>query len=267
MRRFLCACLVVLLQSVVVAQEPVKIGIIIDDMGNNLEQGRELINLPYQLTYSFLPNRPYSSTLANLAASAGKEVMVHLPMQPLHGQRLGSDALTLELTKQEFEIIVRNSIDSVPHAKGVNNHMGSLLTRHPGHMAWLMDVLKTANNNYYFVDSRTTPLTIAAQVAREHLVPSVSRDVFIDNNQSQSHILAQLRYAVELAKKRGYAIAIGHPYRSTIQALADYLPTLTYQNIEVVPITQIISQRTASWSEHAVVANQDVPLSGTVFSE
>ena len=249
MRRLLLACIFIYMQAASVpADDSVKLGIIIDDLGNSLEFGRELIDLPYQLTYSFLPKRPHSHTLAQLAVSRGKEVMVHLPMQSLETQRLGSGALTLELTKKQFQTIVRESIDSVPHAKGVNNHMGSLLTRHPGHMAWLMDTLKSTGDNYYFVDSRTTPLTIAEQIAKEHLVPSVSRDVFIDNLQDRTHIMAQLKRAVKLAKQKGYAVAIGHPHRATLQALEDYLPTLTFQNIEIVPITQILSDKAADWA-------------------
>ena len=136
-----------------VVQETYKVAIIIDDLGNNLNKGRALIDMPYQLTYSFLPKRPYSERLANMAASSGKEVMVHLPMQSAGRLDLGYGALTLELTQKEFQETVQISIDSVPHARGVNNHMGSLLTQHPGHMAWLMEVLSTRNDNLYFVNS------------------------------------------------------------------------------------------------------------------
>ena len=227
-----------------VAQETYKVAIIIDDLGNNLHHGRTLIDLPYQLTYSFLPKRPYSKRLANMAASYGKEVMVHLPMQSAGRLDLGQGALTLELTQTEFQESVKISINSVPHARGVNNHMGSLLTQHPGHMSWLMEVLSNRNDNLYFVDSKTTALTVASQIAKEHYVPNISRDVFIDSSRNEEDIRRQLKYLKKIAKRKGYAVAIGHPYPSTIKLLSGYLPTLLDHNIEVVPVTTLIEMHT-----------------------
>lgn len=226
------------------AQDTYKIAIIIDDLGNNLHQGRALIGLPYQLTYSILPNRPYSVRLANMAATSGKEVMVHLPMQSARTSDLGYGALTLELTQKEFQDSVQVSIDSVPHARGVNNHMGSLLTQHPGHMSWLMEVLSGRTEKLYFVDSRTTAMTVAGQIAGEHLIPNISRDVFIDSSKEEVDIKQQLNYLTKMAERKGYAVAIGHPYPSTIKLLADYLPTLVEQNIKVVPVTTLIELHT-----------------------
>lgn len=220
--------------------ETYKVAIIIDDLGNNYKQGQVLIDLPYQLTYSFLPNRPYSKRLANLAASNGKEVMVHLPMQSSRESDLGEGALTLELTQKQFQTSVQTSIDSVPHARGVNNHMGSLLTQHPGHMSWLMQVLSNRSDNLYFVDSKTTAQTVASKIAQEHYVPNISRDVFLDNGRSEQEINRQLEYLKSVAKRKGYAVAIGHPYPATIKLLQDYLPTLLEHNIEVVPVTELI---------------------------
>ncbi len=230
--------------ELLVSQETYKVAIIIDDLGNNLRQGQTLIDLPYQLTYSFLPKRPYSKRLANLAASYGKEVMVHLPMQSSGRLDLGQGALTLELTQSEFQESVQLSINSVPHARGVNNHMGSLLTQHPGHMSWLMEVLSNRSDNLYFVDSKTTSLTVASQIAKEHYIPNISRDVFIDSSRNEEDIRRQLKYLKKIAKRKGYAVAIGHPYPSTIKLLSGYLPTLLEHNIEVVPVTTLINMHT-----------------------
>jgi polysaccharide deacetylase 2 family uncharacterized protein YibQ len=227
-----------------VAQETYKVAIIIDDLGNNLHQGRKLIDLPYQLTYSFLPKRPYSKRLANMAASYGKEVMVHLPMQSAGRLDLGYGALTLELTQKEFQESVHVSINSVPHARGVNNHMGSLLTQHPGHMSWLMEVLLSRDDNLYFVDSKTTAMTVASQIAKEHYIPNISRDVFLDSSKNEEDIKRQLKYLKKIAERKGFAVAIGHPYPSTIRLLSAYLPTLLEHNIEVVPVTRLIELHT-----------------------
>ena len=231
---------------IAVAQDTHKIAIIIDDLGNNFHQGREVIDLPYQLTYAFLPMRPYSKRLANLAATSGKEVMVHLPMQSAGHSKLGNGALTLELTQQEFQQSVRTSLESIPHAKGVNNHMGSLLTQHPGHMSWLMEVLSDHKNSLYFVDSKTTAMTVAGQIADEHFVPHIARDVFIDSSNNEEDIRSQLSYLTKLAKRKGYAVAIGHPYPATLKELSNYLPTLEKENIEVVPVTTLLNLRMAN---------------------
>lgn len=236
----------------IVAQDIPKVAIIIDDLGNNFHHGRQLIQLPYQLTYSFLPHRPFTTKLANMAASAGKEVMVHLPMQSSSMVNLGDGALTLELTQKQFQKAVSISIEAVPYAKGVNNHMGSLLTRHPGHMAWLMEILASEHQGLYFVDSKTTAMTVAAQIAREHLVPNVSRDVFIDAELNEERIWFQLRRLNRLAQKKGYAIGIGHPRPATIKILADYLPSLSKQGIEIVPITRLITLNPANqWPQYS----------------
>ncbi len=246
------AITIVLFASHVAAQEPIKIGIIIDDLGNNLQYGQELIELPFQLTYSFLPNRPFTPRLAKMAASAGKEVMVHLPMQSSTTLALGDGALTLELTQYQFQKVAHASIESVPFARGVNNHMGSLLTRHPGHMAWLMEVISKQENGFYFVDSKTTANTIAGQVAREHLVPNISRDVFIDNTFDENEIWKQLGRLTRMARNKGYALGIGHPHPTTIKILSDYLPALVKQGIEVVPITTLIELNPEnSWPKYS----------------
>ena len=134
-------------------------------------------------------------------------------MQSAQPLNLGPGALTLELTQKQFQTSVRASIASIPHVKGVNNHMGSLLTRHPGHMAWLMQVLASMDRVVYFVDSRTTPHTVAAQIAREYFIPNISRHVFIDRSRREQHIKQRLKHLTKVARRNGYAVAIGHPTR------------------------------------------------------
>ena len=234
------------------SQDTIKIAIIIDDLGNNYSVGKRLIDMPYQMTYSILPRRPFTVRLANLAADHGKEVMVHLPMQSSEYQDLGNGGLTMDLSKRQFIRAVQESIESVPHAKGVNNHMGSLLTRHPGHMAWLMEALMLKNEKLYFVDSRTTAQTIAGQIAREHFVPNIARDVFLDHTQNRDDINKQLVYLLRLAREKGYAVAIGHPYTETIESLRWFLPTLAEQGIEVVPVTTLVeSNQERLWPRYS----------------
>lgn len=229
-------------------QTPV-IAIVIDDLGHEYKRGKALIDMPYALTCAFLPRRPYTAQLAQRAAKRGKEVMLHLPMQSNGSQfALGYGGLTIDLTQREFKSLVRESLRSLPHATGINNHMGSLLTRHPGHMAWLMQVLAEEDKYYYFVDSRTTARTVASKIANEYFIPNVTRDVFLDSSRRREDVDHQINRLIATAKRKGYALAIGHPYPVTIAALEKALPRIERSGIEIVPVTGLIQRvRAQRW--------------------
>lgn len=223
------------------AEEP-RLAIIIDDIGDRLPEGRAVIELPGALTYSILPHTPHSTGLARLAHRLGKEVMLHLPMASVNGNRLGPGGLTLDMTRETFRRTLLGNLRSVPHARGVNNHMGSLLTRHPGHMAWLMAELRAAGG-LYFVDSRTARQSVAVQVAGEYGLHATRRDVFLDNTRRFDYIAGQFRQALAIARATGTAIAIGHPYPETIAALQTLLPRLKTEGIRLVPVSELIHLR------------------------
>ena len=130
--------------------EPAAIAVIIDDIGNSFESGARVINSELPITCSILPARPYSIKLARLAHQHGKEVMLHLPMQAAKSQQLGHGALTADMSKQEFIRTVDISIDAIPYARGVNNHMGSLLTSNENYMEWLMQTIANRDENLFF---------------------------------------------------------------------------------------------------------------------
>ncbi len=240
MRRRLALLLAALLVPFGWAQaegEPV-ISIIIDDIGGRHDAGLRAIELPGPVAYAFLPYTPYAVELAELAHRKGKEVMLHLPMQTEVSRPLGPGGVTLDMDRARFERIVEHGLAAVPHVVGVNNHMGSLLTRHPGHMAWLMDILK--QHELFFIDSRTSAKTVAELIAREHEVPVMRRHVFLDHDPSEAAVLAQFQRLVAVARRQGYAIAIGHPYPSTLRVLEDQLPRLKEHGVELIPVAQMI---------------------------
>ena len=116
--------------------------------------------------------------------------MLHLPMQSVEHHKHSPGTLDLHMTKSEFRTQLLASLNSVPYVRGVNNHMGSLLTRHPGHMNWLMDVL-SKHGGLYFIDSKTTNKSIAAKIAIEYDIPNLSRDFFLDPDEKDSTIRQQ----------------------------------------------------------------------------
>lgn len=236
--------------------------IIIDDVGNNLQYGEDVINLPATLTIAILPKTTYARKLARLAASNNKEVMLHLPMQSVEHHVHSPGTLDLHMTKNEFRDQVRTNLNSVPYVRGVNNHMGSLLTRHPGHMSWLMEEL-SRRGSLYFIDSKTTSKSIAARIAVENDVPVLSRDFFLDPDHNTETLRQQFDLFIQKVNQRGYALAIAHPYPETIKFLKANLNELTRHGITLIPVSALI--RTAN-QRNINRENHHVACTGTACS-
>ena len=213
--------------------------IIIDDVGNNLDYGQQIINLPATLTIAILPKTIYAKQLARLAAKNNKEVMLHLPMQSVEHHQYTPGTLDLHMTRKEFNRQLRLDLNDVPYIRGVNNHMGSLLTRHPGHMTWLMDEL-SRHGGLYFIDSKTTSKSIADRIAVEYKIPSMSRDFFLDPDHEKDTLRRQFDLFIKKINRRGYALAIAHPYPETIKFLKAHLNELSEQGITLIPVSQLV---------------------------
>ncbi len=230
-----------------VVQEPLRpsISIIIDDIGYRLEAGTRAIELPGAIAYAFLPHTPHAITLAKLAHSHNKEIMLHAPMQAVDAEKnhlLGPGALTMEMSEQQIINTLQADLASIPHVTGINNHMGSLLTRHPGHMLWVMRELNR-QGDLFFVDSLTSNQSVASQVANEFSVPVLQRDIFLDHLADEAHINRQFDKLIALAKRRGSAVAIAHPYDETLRVLAIRLLELESLKINLIPVSEMIQQR------------------------
>lgn len=217
--------------------------LIIDDMGNGLELGQRAVALPGKVSYSFLPHTPNTRELAELAHRHGKEVLLHLPMSNLSRAPVGPGKLSPRMSREQFDLALRDNLRSVPYARGVNNHMGSLLTQLRQPMQWLMDELR--GQHLYFIDSRTSPLTVAEQVANANRVPALRRDVFLDNSLDPAKIEQQVSKWLWLAQRRGIAVAIGHPHPQTLAVLEERLPTLQQQGVHLVYASEILGPRYA----------------------
>lgn len=218
------------------------ISIIIDDMGYQLKTGMKAIDLPGALTYSFLPHAPHVNALSMRAYDLNKEIMLHLPMQAEGGRKLGPGGLTESLSEAKFITVLNNSINAIPFARGFNNHMGSQLTKNQLLMQRLMHQV-AANNNLFFVDSKTTSLSVAFDVARKEGLKAIQRDVFIDHELSVHFIEKQLRKLIRKAHITGTALAIAHPKTLTVTILDKWLPTLKEKGIRLVPVSKLIELR------------------------
>jgi polysaccharide deacetylase 2 family uncharacterized protein YibQ len=216
--------------------------IIIDDLGNNYEQGQTVVNFPAALTLTILPQTTFATTLATQAHANNKEIMLHLPLQSVEHHRLSPGTLTLHMTRQQFDQSLRQNLASVPHVRGINNHMGSLLSQHPGHMDWLMTEISSLDN-VYFIDSLTSHKSVIADTASHYQIPNLVRDVFLDPDAKPETIRKQFERFIDVAKKKGYAIAIAHPYPTTLSFLRNNLDKLAEHGIELVPVSKLLELR------------------------
>lgn len=205
--------------------------IILDDIGNNQTLGLRAVNLPAPVTLAFLPFTPFAARLAERANQNGHGIMLHAPMANESGAKLGPGALTPDMDRIHLQQTLSDSLEAIPHVQGVNNHMGSLLTQQPEAMSWVMEVL--AEQDLYFVDSLTSPLSVAAESASEAGIPTVSRDVFLDNERTEESLNKQFNHALSVAKRRGHAVLIGHPYPETLSYLEQRLPTVELEGVEL----------------------------------
>lgn len=213
------------------------IAIIIDDMGNHLKTGNQLIDMPYPLTLAFLPHRKHTSELARKAHRLNKEIMLHIPMANTLGLDLGPGGLTVGMKKADLTHTLRKAIQSIPYVQGVNNHMGSALTQRRVEMSWVMEEIY--HYPLYFVDSRTIASSVAIDTAQKNHIPSLSRDVFLDHWQTRKSIHNQFNRLIDVAKKKGTAIAIGHPHKVTTDYLEWALPKLDQEGIRIATVSAL----------------------------
>jgi polysaccharide deacetylase 2 family uncharacterized protein YibQ len=234
------AAILLLLASQSFAQTAPRIAIIIDDLGYQLAAGHRAVALPGPVACAILPGTPGAARLARAAWEGGKEVLLHLPLQSVdHDGAAEPGSITLDMTREAFADTFATAMASVPFAVGVNGHRGSLLTRHPGHMSWLMEELLRAGG-LYFVDSYTTHRSVALQIASEQGVPAIKRDVFLDSDPAPEMVAMEFERLKALARERGLAVAIGHPYPGTLAFLERAIPGLVEEGIELVPLRELI---------------------------
>jgi len=193
--------------------------VVIDDIGDHPVMARNLTELPFPVTLAILPDRPRTRSVEAMAAEQGAEIILHQPMQPGSYPRVnpGPGALFVDMDVERVKATLAENLAQLSHVKGVNNHMGSTFTSYPEGMAAVMSVLK--EKGLFFLDSVTSATSAAPEAARKAGVPFYRRAVFLDNVRNVRTILGQLKTAERNAIKNGRAIAIGHPYGETLEAL------------------------------------------------
>jgi polysaccharide deacetylase 2 family uncharacterized protein YibQ len=219
-----------------------RIALVIDDLGQNPAHYRRLAALGLPFTASILPDLPYSRWTGREAAKGGVEVLLHLPMEPLDYPQIhpGPGSLLVEMSDKEMRDQLSRSLSAVPWAKGVNNHMGSRLTGDRQAMEILMLELKS--RGLFFLDSKTSSRSLAFETAYRFDLPASRRDIFLDAENSREFVQKQVRNLLAMARRRGSAIAIGHPYDNTLSVLEEMRDQLMESGIDWVPVSKLVTQ-------------------------
>ncbi len=219
-----------------------QVAIIMDDLGGDLQTARELVKINYPITFSILPNVPLASSTASLAHENGREVLLHIPMEPQSypDANPGENALFTDLSTTEINRRFSWFLRKVPFAVGGNNHMGSKFTEKEKAMEIVLKEMK--KEGLFFVDSLTTGKSMGYAAARKLKMPVAVRDVFLDNVKDSDRIFAQINHLVDLAEKNGHAIGICHPYKQTVEALRKAGALFQERNIEVVYVSRVLEK-------------------------
>jgi polysaccharide deacetylase 2 family uncharacterized protein YibQ len=217
-----------------------RVAIVIDDFGQDLDIAARFLELPIPITFSVLPYQQYTQEVAELAHAHHHQVILHLPMEPHGYPRVapGKGALLLSMSGDEIQKSVSNALDVSPYFAGVNNHMGSRFTENPASMKAVLEEVQ--KRKLYFIDSYTSPRSVASSVAQQVHVPFRRRDIFLDTNPSEEAIRAQIRQVMRRAKIQGSAVAIGHPHESTLRALSHEVEAFKREKIAVVPANELM---------------------------
>ena len=217
------------------------IGLIIDDFGyRNDDVSKGFLDIPAKLTFAVIPGHEHSRSFSKNAVSAGYEVIVHMPMENI-GKTFGEEEFVLMNYFQDNELVrrVKEALDHIPEANGLNNHQGSRATETPRLMRLLAGVLK--DENKFFIDSRTTTNTLAEETMRQFDVPTNRRNIFLDNELDEEKIYAQLIQLTDVAERKGIAIGIGHVKPQTLAVLKKHIPELQQKGFKFEFVSKLVN--------------------------
>lgn len=212
---------------------------VIDDAGHNEWQLKPFLALPGPVTIAVLPNLPFTTKAAESVTKAGKELLLHQPMEAMAGLDPGIGSIRADMDDATIRRVLRNNLAQVPGAVGVNNHMGSRATSDVRVMSTVLDELATAG--VYFLDSLTIGDSVVQSVASLMRQSIWERSVFLDNTPDRASMLHYIAEGTKIAEKRGYAIMIGHVWSAELaQTLADLYPQLMDQGFSLSTISRIM---------------------------
>ena len=217
-----------------------RVAIIVDDLGARRQPSEALLSIDAPLTFSILPSRPWSRWIAEQVEAHGNELMLHLPMEAHSPVKHHPEDLEISMNMSDAQIVetIEAALADVPGAVGVDHHQGSLLSEDRRRMRVVLSEI--ARRGLFYVDSLTTPRSVAYEVGSQLGIRITRNRLFLDNVRTVTAICQQIRELGDIALRNGSAIGIAHPYHVTIEALQQAVPELKARGIEVVPVSQLI---------------------------
>lgn len=208
-----------------------KLAIVIDDVGYHSKEDAAIFAMPREISVAIIPAAPYARARNQEAKSQGRDILIHMPMQPVSAVKIEDGGLHLGMSAAQVNDRVNTAKNIVRDAIGMNNHMGSAATADPQLMTYLMTALQ--EKHLFFLDSRTIGKSVAGKIAKEQGVRSLDRHIFLDDSNEFADVQRQFKAAIHYARKHGSAIAIGHPRPNTIAVLQAGLRNLP-EDIQLV---------------------------------
>lgn len=213
--------------------------IIIDDVGYNLFQLEPFLKFPGAISFAILPSLDYTQQTAALIHAAGKEILLHQPMEAIGTLDAGPGAIMLAMDDDTIHRVIQDNLAQLPLARGINNHMGSLVSQNERIIARVLDECRKAG--LYYLDSVTVGNSVAGKVSRSMHFRIMERTVFLDNNPDKPSIKKQIREATQIAEKRGYAVMIGHVWSNELaQTLIELYPHLIESGFDFSTISDFL---------------------------
>lgn len=208
-----------------------KLAIVIDDVGYHSKEDAAIFAMPREISVAIIPAAPYARARNQEAKSQGRDILIHMPMQPVSAVKIEDGGLHLGMSAAQVNDRINTAKNIVRDAIGMNNHMGSAATADPQLMTYLMTALQ--EKHLFFLDSRTIGKSVAGKIAKEQGVRSLDRHIFLDDSNEFADVQRQFKAAIHYARKHGSAIAIGHPRANTIAVLQAGLNNLP-EDIQLV---------------------------------
>ena len=215
------------------------IALVIDDVGYDMKALRRLLALPFPVAISILPDAPGAAEAAMRAYESGSVVMLHLPMEPTtpkYRARMDASFLRMDMDRAEVQKTFQKALEQVPYVTGVNNHMGSLLTTLEAPMQWVMDICR--ERSLFFIDSKTSHSSVAADVAAKSGIVWGSRRIFLDHTVKAEDLRLAWGAALRCAEEKGSCIVIGHPHAETLDFLEHQVRSKDHRLIR--PVTSML---------------------------
>lgn len=218
------------------------IAIVVDDFGSvSGEMLQQWLELPTEIDFAIFAGQKHSEETMNRSFAQGRETLVHVPMEPIGypQQNPGENPILVQMDQSEVEKTMLRHINALPLCAGVNNHMGSLATTDHDIMGWVMGVLKKKGK--FFLDSRTSNVSIAYQAAQKARIPAYRNDLFLDSPDiSEANLESRLRQVQELGAKNNTVIAITHCHSARkLQYLKDFLKRIQAAGFTLIPLSQV----------------------------